>query len=142
MIKCCGDADVVSYYNDCGLYCLAIDQTVGDLIKCFLSEGAADSAVFCRGNKTDEATGTHTSLAKTASASVVHAAGSTSTGDSGSDSSSKDGDSTSTASGSSSSSTSSDSAAPGVQPKPVVSTLGMTIGALLFSAALFGAVQV
>ncbi|KAL6404592.1 hypothetical protein AUP68_11414 [Ilyonectria robusta] len=31
MAACCNDADVVSYYNNCGLYCLALDQTIAEL---------------------------------------------------------------------------------------------------------------
>ncbi|KAH6887531.1 hypothetical protein B0T10DRAFT_489896 [Thelonectria olida] len=144
LIACCGKADVVSYYNECGVYCLAIDQTVADLISCFKDEGASDASIFCRGNGTDTASKTQGSIAKTASASIIHTAGSTITSSSDSDDKSDDddSDSTSTASGSSSSSTNSDNAAPGVHPQGVVSTLGLTIVGLLFSATLFGAVQI
>lgn len=141
MAACCNDADVVSYYNNCGLYCLALDQTIAELTKCLYKEGAADSAVFCSGNTTDTATATADGkLAATASATVVVAGGSTESSKSDSTDKSSESDASSTSS-SSSSSTNSDSAAPGVRPQSGVSTLGLAIGALLFSATAIGAFQ-
>ncbi|KAI5459300.1 hypothetical protein BGZ63DRAFT_390678 [Mariannaea sp. PMI_226] len=143
MIACCGKADVVSYYNDCGLYCLAIDQTVGDLISCFLDKGASDASVFCRGKKSATATGEDKVPAATASASVVHSAGSSTSTDSSDSESSSDSSSASKSSTSSGSkSTGSGNAAPGSHPQPVVTTIGLVIGALLFSATTFGAFQI
>ncbi|KAK7403742.1 hypothetical protein QQX98_010481 [Neonectria punicea] len=144
MAACCGDANVVSYYDDCGLYCLAIDQTVAELTECLLKEGAGDANVFCRGNTTDTATATKDGkLAATASASVVVTAGSSSDDDDDDSDATQtddsDSDSTST---STSSSTASDNAAPGVHPQPFVSTLGLALGALLFSATAIGAFQI
>ncbi|KPM44993.1 hypothetical protein AK830_g1516 [Neonectria ditissima] len=147
MAACCGDANVVSYYNDCGLYCLAIDQTVAELTACLLKEGAGDADVFCRGNTTDTATATKDGkLAATASASVVVTAGASSGSDDDddddSDSTKTDASGTDATSTSSSTSTASDNAAPGVHPQPFVSTLGLAIGALLFSATAIGAFQI
>ncbi|KAH7013265.1 hypothetical protein EDB80DRAFT_762019 [Ilyonectria destructans] len=142
MAACCNDADVVSYYNNCGLYCLALDQTIAELTKCLYKEGAADSAVFCSGNTTDTATATADGkLAATASATVVVSGGSTESSKSdSSDSTDKSSDSDATST-SKSSSTNSDSAAPGVRPQSGVNTLGLAIGALLFSATAIGAFQ-
>ena len=73
MSTCCKEADVISYYDNCGLYCLAIDQSVADLTKCLYDNGAAWEDVFCRGNKTATATATgivNENLAS-ASASVI-----------------------------------------------------------------------
>lgn len=29
--KCCKGADIISYYDDCGLYCLALEQSAEEL---------------------------------------------------------------------------------------------------------------
>ncbi|KAF4825289.1 hypothetical protein CGCTS75_v009687 [Colletotrichum tropicale] len=130
MKACCKDADIVSYYDNCGIYCLAIDQTVAELTKCLFDNGAPDTGVFCRGNVSSSATATGNSdPPASAGASIVASGG-------GSRESSTSG------SGSSSSSSSSANAAPGVYAPAGVSTLGMTIGALLLSAATFGALQI
>ncbi|KAL7626455.1 hypothetical protein AAE478_003227 [Parahypoxylon ruwenzoriense] len=132
MAACCKDADVVSYYDGCGLYCLAAGQSVADLTACLFDHGAAYSDVFCRGNTTATATATGASLPTGAGASVVV------TGGSGGASHTSDG----TDSSSSSSSTTSPNAAAGLHPEySSVTTLGLTIGALLFSATAFGAFQ-
>ncbi|KAF9876764.1 hypothetical protein CkaCkLH20_05610 [Colletotrichum karsti] len=131
MKKCCKNADIVSYYDNCGLYCLALDQTVADLTKCLYDNGAADNAVFCRGNTTSSATGSANGQPPaSASASVVVTGGSSS------------GDSSKTGSASGGSSTSSGNAAAGLYAPSGVSTLGLTVGALLLSAATFGALQI
>ncbi|KAI1084885.1 hypothetical protein F5B20DRAFT_576203 [Whalleya microplaca] len=126
MSACCKDADVVSYYNNCGLYCLAIDQSVADLTKCLYGKGAAWGDVFCRGNETATATATGKGdIPASASASVVATAGATTTG--------KNGDSQPT---------SSKGAASSSKPQTTTSLLGFAIGALLFSATAFGAIQI
>ncbi|KAJ2993857.1 hypothetical protein NUW58_g1722 [Xylaria curta] len=79
MSACCKKADVVSYYNGCGLYCLAVDQTVMELTDCLYSQGAAWEAVFCKGNVTATATATSGGIPASASASVVVSAGATTT---------------------------------------------------------------
>ncbi|KAL2022595.1 hypothetical protein VTK56DRAFT_4939 [Thermocarpiscus australiensis] len=135
MAKCCGSADVVSYYNNCGLYCLAQGQTVAELTACLFKEGAASNEVFCRGNTTASATGTVTSLPATASASVVATGGSgtkTSGGTSG----------TASATGSGASSTTSHNAAPRSSVPSLGNGLtGLAIAALLISATAFGALN-
>ncbi|KAI8962826.1 hypothetical protein F5Y11DRAFT_321753 [Daldinia sp. FL1419] len=128
---CCGSADVVSYYDGCGLYCLAAGQTVGDLTKCLGEKGASPGNIFCNQNTTATATDAGAPIPTSASASIVvtHSGGSNPT-QSGGDSDS------------SPSSTESPGAAAGLRPEYTTpSTLGFTIMALLFSATAFGAFQ-
>ncbi|KAI1485563.1 hypothetical protein F5X96DRAFT_659446 [Biscogniauxia mediterranea] len=132
MAQCCGSADVVSYYDGCGLYCLAVDQTVGDLTDCLYARGAAYQDVFCYGNTTATATATDATLPASASASVVSTAGSSS---STSGASSSDG---AAATGTDSPG----SAAAGLRPDYGVVKVGVAIGALLVSATAFGAFQI
>ncbi|KAF7554622.1 hypothetical protein G7Z17_g2754 [Cylindrodendrum hubeiense] len=128
MLACCNDADVVSYYNDCGLYCLAVDQTVTDLSDCLYGKGAPWGDVFCKGNSSATATATgKVKIPASASASVI------STDSASNSEESKEAEA---------SATSSKGAAPGFTPQSSVSTLGLTIVALLFSATMFGALQV
>lgn len=47
MDKCCSPASVESYFDDCGLYCLAEKQSLGDLLDCLTENGAKDGDVFC-----------------------------------------------------------------------------------------------
>lgn len=69
---CCKDAEVVSYYDDCGLYCLAQGQSVSDLIECLYDEGAKWEDVFCRGPESATATATGAgNILPSADASVV-----------------------------------------------------------------------
>ncbi|KAL2882850.1 hypothetical protein SGCOL_001540 [Colletotrichum sp. CLE4] len=135
MSACCNDADVVSYYANCGLYCLALDQSVKDLQDCLFEQGAGYTDVFCRDNGNVNASATATGNVDppaSAQASVVASGGSGSGGSS-----------SASGSGSSSSSTSSaNAAAAGVRVPAGVNTLGLTIGALLLSAATFGALQI
>jgi len=58
MSSCCKDADVSPFASDCGLYCLAIGQSVGDLTKCFQDQGINPSWIWCNGNNTATATAT------------------------------------------------------------------------------------
>ncbi|KAL0934499.1 uncharacterized protein CTRU02_211298 [Colletotrichum truncatum] len=135
MSNCCKDADVVAYYDNCGLYCLALDQSIKDLQDCLFEQGAGYTEVFCRDNGNVNASATATGNSpppSSAQASIVASGGS----------GSGDGDSSAIGSGSSSSSTSSPNAAAGVHVPAGVSTLGLTIGALLLSAATFGALQI
>ncbi|KAK1994925.1 hypothetical protein LX36DRAFT_713539 [Colletotrichum falcatum] len=137
MSACCRDADVVSYYDGCGIYCLALGQSVRDLQDCLFDQGAGYTAVFCRDNGDVNASATATGNVPppaSAQASVVASGGA---GDSDSPSGSGSGAS------SSSSSTSSPNAAPaGLHAPGGASTLGLAIGALLLSAATFGALQI
>ncbi|KAK2046760.1 hypothetical protein LZ31DRAFT_443190, partial [Colletotrichum somersetense] len=140
MSACCGDADVVSYYDGCGIYCLALGQSVRDLQDCLFDQGAGYTAVFCRDNGDVNASATATGNVPppaSARASVVASGGPGDGDDNG------DGDSASGSGSGGASSTSSPNAAPaGLRAPGGVSTLGLTIGALLLSAATFGALQI
>ncbi|RYP71493.1 hypothetical protein DL771_004748 [Monosporascus sp. 5C6A] len=136
MAQCCGAADVVSYRGNCGLYCLAVDQSVTELTDCLHDAGAGWGDVFCNGNGTATATAPgETDVPATASASVVATGG----GDGAGDGESRDGNADNADAPDASDSP---GAAPGLRPQFGVSTLGLTIGALLFSATAFGAFQV
>ncbi|KAI0467562.1 hypothetical protein F4859DRAFT_517997 [Xylaria cf. heliscus] len=136
MEACCKSADVVSYFNDCGLYCVAADQTIKDLQDCLFNEKVAYQDVFCNAANNATATNTNPDIPATASASVVASgSGSDKDGDDkdgddkdGNDDGKDDGDK--------------DSAAPRLAPEFGFSMTGLTIGALLFSAMAFGAVQI
>ncbi|KAK2023176.1 hypothetical protein LX32DRAFT_667542 [Colletotrichum zoysiae] len=138
MSACCGDADVVSYYDGCGVYCLALGQSVRDLQDCLFDQGAGYTAVFCRDNGDVNASATATGNVPppaSARASVVASGG---PGDGDGDSAGGSGSGSGGAS-----STSSPNAAPaGLRAPGGVSALGLTIGALLLSAATFGALQI
>ncbi|KAL4867649.1 hypothetical protein BDV12DRAFT_118297 [Aspergillus spectabilis] len=56
MDDCCADADVEPFNDDCGLYCLAQGQSVGDLLSCIEDKGATPGEFFCSGNLTATAT--------------------------------------------------------------------------------------
>ncbi|KAL5043381.1 hypothetical protein BDW71DRAFT_210370 [Aspergillus fruticulosus] len=58
MTNCCGSASVISY-SDCDYYCLAQNQTVGDLAECLI-RGSAAGQVWCNTNANATATGTAT----------------------------------------------------------------------------------
>lgn len=55
--SCCKSAPVEQFNGDCGYYCLSVDQSVGDLQKCFQEGGVNPSTIFCSGNNTATATG-------------------------------------------------------------------------------------
>ncbi|XDG01346.1 hypothetical protein ABKA04_000961 [Annulohypoxylon sp. FPYF3050] len=130
MSACCKSADVISYYSGCGLYCLAEGQSVNDIINCAYDKGAPYQDVFYRGNVNATATVTDSALPTSADASVVVTGGSTKATGTGSDTDS------------SATSTSSPGAAANVRPEiGTLSTMGLTIGALLLSATAFGAFQ-
>lgn len=72
MKACCKDANVVSYYDDCGLYCLAVNQSVTDLTDCLYGDGAKWEDVFCRGNTSASATATGSGdVVESASVTVI-----------------------------------------------------------------------
>ncbi|KAM0820698.1 hypothetical protein AB5N19_06518 [Seiridium cardinale] len=129
MSACCKSANVVSYYENCGLYCLAEGQSVSDLTDCLHDNGASWTDVFCRGNTSATATGSDSSLPTSAGASIVATASDAS----------KTGDSTASGTSSSSTSSSTGNAASRSQSSNGITTLGLTIGALLFSATTLGA---
>lgn len=88
MSDCCKSADVVSYADDCGLYCLAQDQTVGDLLTCMYGQGIGYSDAFCNG--TANATATETGSGSLSSGASVVASASSGTKTSGSGSASSE----------------------------------------------------
>ena len=140
MSECCGKADVVSYRNDCGLYCLAIDQTVEELTGCLFEHGAAYTDVFCRGNGTATASETAVTAPATASASVVASGSDSKSGDDDND---NDNDSNDGNDGDGDSeSTDAPNAADGLRPDFAGYKSGLVIGALLFSATALGAFQI
>ena len=61
MTDCCGSASVISY-SDCNYYCLAQNQTVGDLAECLI-KGSAAGQVWCNTNANATATGTASATA-------------------------------------------------------------------------------
>lgn len=68
MTDCCGSASVISYL-DCDYYCLAQNQTIGDLAGCLI-KGSAAGQVWCNKNANATATGTAT-VATSATASAT-----------------------------------------------------------------------
>lgn len=79
MSDCCKSADVVSYADDCGLYCLAQDQTVGDLLQCMYAQGIGYSEAFCNGTANATATGTGSGSLASGASVVASASGSSKT---------------------------------------------------------------
>lgn len=120
---CCKSAAVISYYDNCGLYCLASGQSVSNLTDCLYDHGASYADVFCRGNTTATATGSDSTVPTSAGASAI-----TSASDAG-----KTASATSSSTSSGSSPTSTGNAAPKSQPTYSITTLALTVGALLFS---------
>lgn len=129
MSQCCGSADVVSYDHSCGLYCLAIDQSVDDITSCLFDNGAGYSEVFCRGKGNATATATASDTLPTG-ATVVASSGGSSASHTGHESSSSSSTSSSTA-----------NAAPGAAPLTGISATGFAITGLLLSSVLLGALQ-
>lgn len=136
MSACCGPADVVSFRNDCGLYCLAVDQTVEDLTGCLFQHGAPWGDVFCSGNGTQTAKDPKATAPATASASVVASgAANSNNDDDNNDNNDNNGDSDSESSDA-------PGAAAGLRPDFAGYKSGLVVGALLFTATAFGAFQI
>ncbi|EXL54298.1 hypothetical protein FOCG_07369 [Fusarium oxysporum f. sp. radicis-lycopersici 26381] len=135
MQACCGEAKIISYSGDCGLYCVALDQTIDQLSKCLYDHGAPDEkGVWCSGNskttKTKDA-----NIPATARATVI------SDDDDEKDKDKGDDKSTSTGTASSSKSSETSNAAANTSPQFVTTTLGLTIGALVLSSMAIGAFE-
>ncbi|KAL4904281.1 hypothetical protein BDW74DRAFT_154559 [Aspergillus multicolor] len=79
MTSCCGSASVIAYAG-CDYYCLAQDQTVGDLAECLI-KGSAAGQVWCNTNANATATGTATPTSTANATSSNGASNSTATGD-------------------------------------------------------------
>ncbi|KAF4450206.1 hypothetical protein F53441_6640 [Fusarium austroafricanum] len=137
---CCGDAKIVSYRDNCGIYCVAIDQTIGDLTKCLYKNGAANADVFCSGSKKTTKT-KDADVPATAQASAIDADSKTKSKDDDENKSTATGSETATGTSSSSTGSSTGNAAAGFAPKSSINTVGLAIGALLFSSFAAGAFQ-
>lgn len=142
MKKCCKGADVVSYYDDCGLYCLALEQSAEDLTDCLFDEGAQYQDVFCRDGGDASATATgDTKPLESADTTVVSGSGKK-----GDDDDEDDGDSDSDSDNSSGSSSDDDedddSPAAIIRPQGHTTLAGVVVGTLLFLAPAFGAVLI
>lgn len=127
MTGCC--QQVVSYQNDCGLYCLAQGQSVSDLTQCLYDGGAAYQDVFCNAQTNATATATG-NVEPTASGATVVGSNKPHKSDDGSDSGDQNSDGDD------------DSAAAPARIVGGVNALGVAIGALLLSSTLFGAFQI
>ncbi|KAJ0422657.1 hypothetical protein BJY00DRAFT_311024 [Aspergillus carlsbadensis] len=118
MDKCCGVADVDTFNDDCGLYCLAQGQNVGDLLSCIEDAGATPGQFFCSGNQS-----------ATATAPVPSSTG-------GSDDDDDDSDPSSTSDSDEAEPSETDNA--GVRLGQPVSKTGLGVLAMLFCSALLG----
>ncbi|KAL3474265.1 hypothetical protein BJX99DRAFT_181990 [Aspergillus californicus] len=117
MDNCCDVADVETYNDDCGLYCLAQGQNVSSLLSCIEDNGATPGDFFCSGN-----------MSATATAPAPSATQTSDNGDDDNSSSSDDADSPTTT----------DNA--GVRLAQPVSKTGLGVLGMLFCSALLGVV--
>lgn len=144
MSSCCKSADVISYADGCGLYCLAEGQSLDELQDCLKGTSAGMSGFGCSGFGSPSATITATAsqtLAKGASI-VATATGTDGAPTASSSSTTNDNNNTASSGNSTSGSGNSTSAAPGMGPSGLGLTLsGMTMSALLISSVVFGALQ-
>ncbi|KAF7595360.1 hypothetical protein BBP40_006353 [Aspergillus hancockii] len=69
MEKCCHGAPVSAYDKDCAVYCLALGQSVQELIDCLYDAKVDWGDVWCFGNTS--ATATTTSVSATAKATAT-----------------------------------------------------------------------
>lgn len=129
--KCCKDADVISYSDDCGVYCLALGQSEGDLRTCLFDEGATHGEVFCRSGQDPassdtEATATGAEPRESADTTVVQE---------GEDNESSDDEDDEDGEG--------DDESAAALARPAHTTVGgVVIGALLFTATAFGGIMI
>lgn len=87
--QCCKSASIEKYDHDCGLYCLAQGQTIGDLVDCLTSSGLKDGDVFCTqgNNASASATTSATKTSETGSSTSTSTSTSTKSGDDASETS-------------------------------------------------------
>jgi hypothetical protein len=135
MAHCCKPAEVVSYFDDCGLYCVAAGQTIDDLQKCLFGQGVKYQDVFCNAGVNATATNTKPDLPPASASASVIANGGDGKGGNGNG---EDGD----GNGNPKPSESGNAAAGRFTPEMGFSTMGVMIGGLLFSAMAFGAFQI
>lgn len=136
MKSCCKDADVLSYYDECGLYCLAEDQTIGELFKCIQGDMGDDFVdVFCSRPETATASGGEEPRE---SADVTKVAGGGSNDDDDNDNDDNDDDNDNN-DDNNDDEDDDDSAAVGLVPHSGITLVGVALSTLLFSAAAIGA---
>lgn len=138
MKECCGEAQIVSYFDNCGLYCVALGQTTAELQKCMWDQGAAWEAPFCS-NTTGASLTADPKIPATAKATVI--SNDKDDDDDDDDDGDKDSSTSGTRSASSADSTNTDNAGPTVAP-PSITKMGLAIGALLLSSLTLGAFQI
>ncbi|KAJ5152697.1 uncharacterized protein N7482_009175 [Penicillium canariense] len=71
--SCCKGNSPVQYDNDCGIYCLAQEQTVGELTTC-LEQKSGTNSIFC--NQRSNATATAAATTKATSTGTSTSTGS------------------------------------------------------------------
>ncbi|KAG9250222.1 uncharacterized protein F5Z01DRAFT_678020 [Emericellopsis atlantica] len=131
--SCCKSADVYSYGDDCGLYCVASGQTVEELTACLIDEGAQHGQVFCSGNTTATATGDGEPYAS-ATATVI-----SDSSDNNDKNDDKNGDKDSDNKDGGDNSNSDDGDNDNAAVKSSVSVFGVVMGAMLFSGMTLAA---
>lgn len=125
MESCCKKAPVEKFANDCGLYCLAIDQSIADLTQCFQGAGIQASWIYCNANNTATATATDV-VSKTGGASATGVA-------------TKTGKQNGTGSATGTGAPRQTGAAGVVNVQQSVSKAGLGVVAMLVASAVFGA---
>ncbi|KAL2832505.1 hypothetical protein BDW59DRAFT_105653 [Aspergillus cavernicola] len=83
MDDCCAVAEVRTYQDDCGLYCLAQGQNVSSLLSCIEDSGATPGDFFCSGNMSATATAPAPSATQTSDNNDDDPAAPTNTGNAG-----------------------------------------------------------
>ena len=76
---CCKGNSPVKYDSDCGIYCLAQEQTVAELSSCLMSKSNNYQDVFCEGKQNATATAAATTTKTTTTSTSTHTSTSTST---------------------------------------------------------------
>lgn len=76
---CCKGNSPVKYDSDCGIYCLAQEQTVAELSNCLMSKSNNYRDVFCEGMQNATATAAATTTRTTSTSTSTHSGTSTST---------------------------------------------------------------
>ncbi|KAJ5667801.1 uncharacterized protein N7477_006371 [Penicillium maclennaniae] len=67
---CCKGNSPVKYDSDCGIYCLAQGQTVGELSDCLMSQSNNYRDIFCEGKQNATATAAATTTKSTSTKST------------------------------------------------------------------------
>ena len=80
MSTCCGLASVEETDSGCNYYCLAQEQSVNDLVTCFLSNGARHGDIICNALSNATATASVTASSTGTGTATLSSSSSTSTG--------------------------------------------------------------